>query len=100
MDTALVCPAASPPCGVVVPRGSGGRRRGRTKEPKALGFPIGECRVLSTTPSPSSGPILLVIWPWGCSLGAFSFFLKLWNSPGLRGWPPGCAVGAASTLLP
>lgn len=99
MDMALVCPAASPPCGAVVSRGSGGGRRGRTEKPKALGFPIGEYRVLSTTPSPSSGPVLLVIWPCGCSLGAFSFFLQLWNSPGLGG-PPGCAVGATSTLLP
>lgn len=31
--------ATPPPCGVVVPRGSGGGRRGRKEGPKALGFP-------------------------------------------------------------
>ena len=55
--------AAPPPCGVVVPRGSGGGRRGRREGPKALGFPQenagSSVPLLPSAQAPSS---------WSCGL--------------------------------
>lgn len=92
--------AAPHSCGVMIPRGSGGREKRQKKGAKGTGFPTGDCKALGATPSPSPGPILLVMQSSGCSLGTFSFFFQLWNCPCFWGWPLQCTVGAAAILLP
>lgn len=72
VDMALVCPDSPSPLWSCGPRGSGGGRRGRKEEPKALGFPQEEAG--------SSAPLLLPAqapssWSWA--------FPLLPRSPGL-----------------
>lgn len=95
MDMALVCPDSPSPLWSCGPRGSGGGRRGRKEEPKALGFPREEAG--------SSAPLLLPAqapssWSWAFPLlprspGLLSSALELSWSLGLIG---GACSGSSS----